>query len=188
MTRANTHYQYWTRTLDEQESLVQAAYPDWSLHWIERGQIRETPEMRSLGTLTDLQLYLHKVGWEKVQILDAQTLEITLTSAADLEKSNLNQLAYLASGVHLKTYHNSRVVKITRSKSAISFGIILEKLLGNFDQRIFMWVASGFDLAGLNDYIKQLTSTVEEQIGGTIDAFLLIAESGAAKRNYATKK
>jgi hypothetical protein len=122
-----------------------------------------------LGELLDVQAYINQLGWQSVEIKTPQELWIRV----NLESVWPDSIPLKVKEIEIMP--DCKLYKITHPRAAPACLSPVEQLVGSCAYRVRTWVNLGFTTADLDRKILDLEVQVAEQIGGGVQAYLLIA-------------
>lgn len=170
MPRATRYYNWLIVHSDfNKQELLKAAYPNW-----ERGyhdlRLVCSDELILYAELIDTVNYVEQIGWLGFKIdKPNQEVEIFLT------KEGKHNSIFTGVGYSVTT----RGIIITKQWEIESLRQLLQRRLGVYRSALLKhWCETGVEFTQLQEFQQELETTIEQQIGGSLDPLHLILNSG----------
>jgi hypothetical protein len=170
MPRATRYYNWLiVRTDPSKQELLKAAYPNWERGWHDE-RLVNSDELILYAELIDTLNYVEQIGWLGFEVNKAkQKVEVFLT------KEGKHNLIFTGVGYSV----TKRGILIKKQWEMESLRELLHRKLGIYRSDLLKsWVETGVEFTQLQEFQQELETTIEQQIGGSVDPLHLILNSG----------
>jgi hypothetical protein len=169
MPRATRYYNWLiVRTDCKKYELLKAAYPNWERGYHDE-RLVNSDELIIYAELIDTLNYVEQIGWLGFEInKPKQEVEIFLNPTGK-HNSIFTGVGYSVT---------KRGILIKKQWEIESLRQLLQRKLGVYRSDLLKsWVDTGVEFTQLQPYQQELETTIEKQIGGSLDPLHLILNS-----------